>query len=135
MHSKPRKLTSTGILAVLKTSRYLVANSTIKQESADTSTKYASLELKITQMITSQKPGCEVETIRDKNENRIPRMILHVRLKHKQHGIICRPVIHKVTYLERGPGNDFFKNIYYIKQKKFVVAYEAFYKAKRRGSC
>ena len=128
-------MTPKAILAVLKTNRYLIANSTIKQEPADLSTDMASFERKITEKMLSRKPSCEVEIMRDRNRNRIPHEILHVKLKYAQHDTICRPVIRKITYLERGPGNDLFKNIYYIKQKKFVVAYEALSEAKRRGSC
>lgn len=131
MYSKPSILTSKVILAVLKTNKYLIVNSTIKQESADFSTELALFKREITGKMTSIKPGCKVEKIRDRNRNRIPYEILHVKLNHTQHGTICRPVIRKITYLERGLGNDLFKNIYYIKQKKFVVAYEALYEAKR----
>ena len=71
----------------------------------------------------------------DVNKNRIPKDIRYVKLKSKQNGIICRPVVRTITYIERGPGNELFGNIYYIKKKKFVIAYEALYEEKRKTTC
>ena len=123
------------ILAILSTNRYLIANSTIEKVPADIKTETLLLKDKITNAMTSKKPGCEVEIVRDKDKKRIPYEIFYVKLKRKHNGIRCRPVIRKITYIERGSGNKLFQNIYYIKEKNFVIAYEAYYNEQKRATC
>lgn len=130
----PTKLTSTDILEILKTNRYVIANSTIEEVPPDVITAlllmYNNAQKKI-----SKRPRCEVEVTMDVNKNRIPNEIRYVTLKSEQDGKMCRAVIRPVTYIERGPGNKLFENIYYIKTKKFVIAYEALYEEKKKTTC
>lgn len=134
-HSKPTKLTSSAILKILGTNRYFIVNSTIKEVPADVNTEVALLKYSITQKKISKRPSCEVEVTINVNKNRIPNEIIFVKLKSKQDGIICRPVARTITYIEKGPGNELFENIYYIKKKKYVIAYEALYEEKRKATC
>lgn len=129
------KLKQADILAILNTNRYLIANSTIEKVPADIKTEMLLLKDKITKAMPSKRPGCEVEIVKDKDKKRIPYEIFYVKLKRKHNGVGCRPVIRKITYIERGSGNKFFQNIYYIKEKNFVIAYEAYYDEQKRATC
>ena len=130
----PTKLTSTDILEILRTDRYVIVNSTIEEVPPDVNTALL-LMYNIAQKKISKRPRCEVEVTMDVNKNRIPNEIPYVTLKSEQDLKMCRPVIRPVTYIERGPGNKLFENIYYIKKKKFVIAYEALHEQKRKTTC
>lgn len=123
------------ILAILNTNRYLIANSTIEKVPVDIKTETLLLKDKITNAMTSKKPGCEVEVLKDTDKKRIPYEIVYVKLKRKHNRIRCRPVIRKITYIERGSGNKIFRNIYYIKERNFIIAYEAYYDEQKKATC
>ena len=75
-----------------------------------------------------RKPCCPVEKVPTEDNNRIPFVITHVKLKNEKDSSHCRPVVQTITYLEKEPefNKVFQQKLYRIKQREFIVAFEAF---------
>ena len=119
---------------------YLIINSTIQDVEADIYTKLMTAawidiptkfmtECIFQKELSKRKPYCQVEKVLTKDNNRIPYEITHVKLINKKDICSCRPVVKKITYLEKEPelNKEFQQKLYRIKQKKFIVAFEAFH--------
>lgn len=102
-------------------SAYLIVNSTIQ----DIYTKLTDDGFQ--NEFSERKPYCQVEKVLTKDDNRIPYVITHVKLKKVKDIYRCRPVVQEITYLEKEPefNKAFQQKLYRIKQKKFIVAFEA----------
>ena len=102
-------------------SAYLIVNSTIQ----DIYTKLTDDGFQ--NEFSERKPYCQVEKVLTKDDNRIPYVITHVKLKKIKDIYRCRPVVQEITYLEEEPelNKAFQQKLYRIKQKKFIVAFEA----------
>ena len=102
-------------------SAYLIVNSTIQ----DIYTKLTDDGFQ--NEFSERKPYCQVEKVLTKDDNRIPYVITHAKLKKVKDIYRCRPVVQEITYLEKEPELDkaFQQKLYRIKQKKFIVAFEA----------
>ena len=105
---------------------YLIVNSTIQDVEADFDTKLM-IEDIFPKEFLKRKPYCQVKKVLTKENNRIPYAITHVELKEGKDISHCRPVVQKITYLEKEPEFDkvFQQKLYRIKQREFVVAFEA----------
>ena len=106
-------------------SAYLIVNSTIQDVEADIYTKLTDDGFQ--NAFSERKLYCQVEKNSTKDENRIPYVITHVKLKNVKDIYRCRPVVQEITYLEKEPelNKAFQQKLYRIKQKKFIVAFEA----------
>ena len=106
-------------------SAYLIVNSTIQDVEADIYTKLTNDGFQ--NEFSERKPYCQVEKVLTKDDNRIPYVITHVKLKKVKDIYRCRPVVQEITYLEKEPelNKAFQQKLYRIKQKKFIVAFEA----------
>ena len=103
-------------------SAYLIVNSTIQ----DIYTKLTDDGFQ--NEFSERKPYCQVEKVLTKDDNRIPYVKLKtVKLKKVKDIYHCRPVVQEITYLEKEPefNKAFQQKLYRIKQKKFIVAFEA----------
>ena len=102
-------------------SAYLIVNSTIQ----DIYTKLTDDGFQ--NEFSERKPYCQVEKVLTKDDNRIPYVITHVKLKKVKDIYRCRPVVQEITYLEKEPefNKAFQQKLYRTKQKKFIVAFEA----------
>ena len=102
-------------------SAYLIVNSTIQDIYTNLTDDGFQNEF------SERKPYCQVEKVLTEDDNRIPYAITHVKLKKVKDKYRCRPVVQEITYLEKEPefNKEFQQKLYRIKQKKFIVAFEA----------
>ena len=106
---------------------YWIVNSTTQNVEADIYTKLMIDDI-FPKDVLKRKPYCQVEKVETEENNRIPRAITHVKLKKQKDSSHCRPVVQKITYLEEEPefNKVFQQKLYRIKQREFIVAFEAF---------
>ena len=72
------------------------------------------------------KSSCPVTLVEDFDKKRIPRVISSASLVSNADRKLCRPVYRFVMFLQRQKkcNKNFHQNLYEIKQKRVVVAYE-----------
>lgn len=76
-------------------SAYLIVNSTIQDVEADIYTKLTNDGFQ--NEFSERKPYCQVEKVLTKDDNRIPYVITHVKLKKIKDIYRCRPVVQEIT--------------------------------------